>query len=208
MAGLGAYGGAALSEGLLGMGQSAVGADAYKAANALGMEPEALQSAVSDKIANTSTWDTLKAGASEAWKDPKGALAALGSGSAWKGAGVLGAAAAPILAGNMVQTATPPPQSQGLIRPYQFNRKVVTPTDMVQPTYQQGQSTRERNWFEDKLTPNTPYTAPGPEYKMADGGVIDNNEPVVRFADGGVTGSGSLNLNIPLNLGEIGRAHV
>lgn len=193
-AGLGAWGGASIGAGLSGMGESAIGG-AAKAETLLGGGSEAL-AADNAKFAveNAGVLDKLGAGATYAGQNPTAALKTLGEGSAWKGAGILGAAAAPVLAGNMVQTATPPPQSSGLIRPYQFNRKVVTPTNMVQPTYQQGQNTAERNWFEDSFTPLPTYKAPGPEYtkaakggimSLAEGGAIQSFDPVVRMADGG-----------------------
>lgn len=190
MAGLGAYGGASLSAGLAGMGEAALG-DAAKAETLLGGGSQAMaaeNAALYGKEAPL--LDKLGAGASYAAQNPKAALAALGEGSAWKGAGILGAAAAPVLAGQMVQTATPAPsQSQGLIRPYDFNRKVITPTDMVGATFQPGQSTRERNWFEDTYTALPTYKSPGPEYKAEGGEIVDDGEPVVRMAFGGILGS-------------------
>ena len=190
MAGLGAYGGAALSGGLMGMGEAALG-DAAKAETLLGGGSEAMaaeNAALYGKEAPL--LDKLGAGSSYAAQNPKAALAALGEGSAWKGAGILGAAAAPVLAGQMVQTATPAPsQSQGLIRPYDFNRKVITPTDMVSASFQPGQSTRERNWFEDTYTALPTYKSPGPEYKAEGGEIVDDGEPVVRMAFGGILDS-------------------
>jgi hypothetical protein len=198
MAGLGAYGGASIGAGLTSMGESALASSPSSAyyANSADMASDAAAGMKGSAAANAPLLDKMGAGAGYAVQNPKAALAALGSGDALKGAGILSAAAAPVLAGQMVQTATPAPtQSQGLIRPYQFNRKVITPTDMVQPTYQQGQSTRERNWFDDQLTAGTPYAAPGPEYKMAEGGdvQVDPNmqqvpsfDPVVRMASGGL----------------------
>ena len=56
---------------------------------------------------------------------------------------------------------------------------------MVQPTYQQGQDTSERNWFQDTLTAQTPYKAPGPEYNRASGGII-------RLANGGSVDYGTM----------------
>ncbi len=190
MAGLGAYGGASLSAGLAGMGEAALG-DAAKAETLLGGGSQAMaaeNAALYGKEAPL--LDKLGAGASYAAQNPKAALAALGEGSAWKGAGILGAAAAPVLAGQMVQTATPAPsQSQGLIRPYDFNRKVITPTDMVSASFQPGQSTRERNWFEDTYTALPTYKSPGPEYKAEGGEIVDDGEPVVRMAFGGILDS-------------------
>ena len=191
MAGLGAYGGASLGAGLSGMGEASLAAQA-ESANEI-----AAQTGIGSGASSTAptAFEKLSAGASEAWKDPKAALAALGSGDTMKGAGILAAAAAPVLAGQMVPTATPLPQSTGLIRPYDFNRKVATSTDMVQPTYQPGQNTGERNWFQDTYTALPAYKAPGPEYKMAEGGDVqmDPNaqqvpsfDPVVRMASGGL----------------------
>ncbi len=173
-AGLGAYGGASISAGLSGMGSSAIG-DAAKAETLLGGGSQAMAADnAAFAVEKAGLVDKLGAGASYATQNPTAALKTLGEGSALKGAGILGAAAAPIMAGNMVKTATPAPQSSGLIRPYQFNREVITPTDMVQPSYQQGQSTRERNWFENTLTANQPFEAPGAEYKkMAVGGPVE-----------------------------------
>jgi hypothetical protein len=201
MAGLGAYGGASLGAGLSSMGgynaANAITAEEAKAATLLNGGTEA---AAAQNAAATNPITAAGQGVGYAAQNPTAALKTLGEGSALKGAGILGAAAAPILAGNMVQTATPPPQSSGLIRPYQFNRKVITPTDMVQPTYQQGQDTSERNWFQDNYTALKPYPAPGPEYKkMAEGGDVqaDPNmqqipsfEPVTRMADGGLSSLG------------------
>jgi len=186
MAGLGAYGGASIGAGLSNMGGAAIG-DAAKAETLLGGGSQAMAADnAAFAVEKAGLADKLGAGAGYAVQNPKAALAALGSGDALKGAGILGAAAAPVLAGQMVQTATPAPsQSQGLIRPYDFNRKVVTPTDMVGASFQPGQSTRERNWLEDTYTALKPYKAPGPEYREG-GEIVDDGEPVVRMAFGGI----------------------
>lgn len=182
MAGLGAYGGASIGAGLTGMGESSI------AAQRASMDEIAAQTGIGSGAPTTAptVLEKMGAGLGYAAQNPAEALKTLGEGSALKGAGILGAAAAPVLAGQMVQTATPAPgQSPGLIRPYDFQRKVITPTDMVQPKYQEGQSTRERNWFEDTYTALPTYKAPGPEYK-AEGGMIEDGEPVVRMAFGGM----------------------
>lgn len=45
---------------------------------------------------------------------------------------------------------------------------------MVQPLYQPGQSTAERNWFNDSFIAQPVYAAPGPEYKkLAGGGPVE-----------------------------------
>jgi hypothetical protein len=209
MAGLGAYGGASLMGGLTGMGESALGSQAYNTANVAGATPEALQSAVQDKINSASPWEKLSQGFSAAKESPQGALAALGNGSLWKGAGILGAAASPILADQMVKTTTGAPSisSPSMIRPYTFTRQQTHPTNMVQTTYQPGQSTAERDWFNDKFTAQTPYAAPGPEYtKMAAGGMAGGGlGSLGGYSDGGrvLKGPGDgVSDSIPATIGQ------
>lgn len=169
MAGLGAWGGASLTAGLSNIGTGALS----KAAGA-GLEEEAAQQAVADKLATATPYEKISTGFNYAMDNPTDALKQLGSGSAWAGAGLLGAAAAPVLAGDMVKTTTQAPtQSQGLVRPYEFKRELTTPQDMIGATYQPGQSTRERNWMTDTMTALKPYASPGPEYKMAAGGPVE-----------------------------------
>lgn len=175
MAGLGAYGGASIGAGLSNMGAgvlaNAAGETNISSANAVNGMDLASDQAMG---AGPSTFSKMGAGLGYAAENPMEALSALGSGSALAGAGILGAAAAPMLAGNMVQTTTPAPTAtESLIRPYEFSRQVNTPQDMVGATYTPGQSTRERNWITDKMTALEPYKAPGPEYKMAVGGPVE-----------------------------------
>jgi len=175
MAGLGAYGGAGLAAGLSNMGQASLLSNA-------GYTPEIAAgtplSEASSLTNNMSAVDKLGAGTSFAASNPKEALAALGSGSAWKGAGLLGAAVSPMLAAKMVKTTTPPAQTQSLIRPYTYTARAITPTNMVGTQYRPGEDTSERNWMTGNFTAQTPYKAPGPEY-AAEGGVI-------KMAEGGV----------------------
>jgi hypothetical protein len=172
MAGLGAYGGASLMGGLAGMG-GAITPESARASTLLngGTEAAALENAAA---APGATFGNLKAGASYAVENPQAALAQLGSGSAWKGAGVLGAVASPILADQMVKTTTGAPTNQNpaMIRPFTFQRNALTPPDMVQPSYQQGQSTAERRYFDDRLTPFQPYPASQANTRYAMGGNV------------------------------------
>lgn len=76
-----------------------------------------------------------------------------------------------------------PAVDQGMIRPYTFDRTqnnihLDTP---IGAQYVPGQSTRERQWFNDKYTAGTPYKSPGPEY-MAEGG------PVAAMTDANMMG--------------------
>jgi hypothetical protein len=129
MAGLGAYGGAGLSQGLLGAGASALGTDAFNAANTLnaGMNPAAVEAAVQDKIANASFSDKLAAGFDATKANPMGFIK--------PNAGYLAAAAAPVIADQMVPTTVKaPPLPPAYIRPFQFDqntRKVTAQTPVL-----------------------------------------------------------------------------
>jgi hypothetical protein len=189
-AGLGAYGGAGISSGLSNLGAS----EAAAAAN-----PELMASEIGREMGTAgfvepSAASKLTAGASQAFANPKAGLAAIGSGNALTGAGILGATVLPMMADKQVQTATAMP-NDSLIRPYTFNRQPLAQPNMLQARYQPGQDTSERRYFDDTFTALTPYKAPGPEYKMASGGDVQINpntqqipsfEPVLRFAAGGL----------------------
>jgi hypothetical protein len=181
MAGLGAYGGAGLAAGLSGMGASALASDPSSGfyANSMDRASDLASNMQGSAASGASFADKLGAGASYAASNPKDALAALGSGNLMKGAGILGAATAPILAAKMVKTTTQPPaQTPSLIRPYTYTARPTTPTNMVGTQYRPGEDTSERNWMTGNFTAQTPYKAPGPEY-AAEGGVI-------KMAEGGV----------------------
>jgi hypothetical protein len=168
MAGLGAYGGAGISSGLsnLGAAEATAAANPQLAASEIGREMGTAG------FAQPSATSKLTAGLSEAFASPKAGLAALGQGSMLQGAGVLGAAALPLMAGSTSPTVTPMP-NESLIRPYTFSRQQLAQPNMVQASYQPGQDTSERRWFDDAYTALTPYKAPGAEYKMAGGGPIE-----------------------------------
>jgi len=65
-----------------------------------------------------------------------------------------------------------PEQNPGMIRPYTFSRARLDQPDALTAQYVPGQSTRERQYFNDQYTAGTPYKAPGPEY-MAGGGPVE-----------------------------------
>ena len=119
-AGLGAYGGAGLSQGLLGAGASALGTDAFNAANTLNAgNPAAIQAAVEDKITNATFGEKLAAGFDAAKANPMGFIK--------PNAGVLAAAAAPVIADQMVPTTVKaPPLPPAYIRPFQFDANTRT----------------------------------------------------------------------------------
>ena len=112
MAGLGAYGGGSIVEGLAGFGTGALSAEAGKAALPAGMDPlgyeaeQLSQNAVSSKLANASYYDKLAAGASNAMTNPRGALSAVGGGSELMGAAKI---AAPLMSALSGKEATSVP---------------------------------------------------------------------------------------------------
>jgi hypothetical protein len=166
IAGLGAYGGAGITQGLMGLGTGALSAEAGAAAtqaagaSASTLEADLLsQAAITPKLASASNFDLLSAGASKAMSDPMSAVKTLGGGSAGKGFATLGAAVSPLLAGetgNTVQTTTPRPRT-GSIRPFTYD-----------PYYQE-------------YTRGTPYAAAkGGLMGLAHGGAV-------RYDEGGIT---------------------
>jgi len=76
---------------------------------------------------------------------------------------------------------------KAFIRPYELQRSVRSDQGLG-AKYKAGQDTSQRQWFDDKWTEGTPYEAPGPEYKKADGGPIQfpYGESVMRMASGGL----------------------
>ena len=187
-AGLGAYGGAGLSEGLMAAGSTEAGLSSgalnAELAQAQGL-PEGLSSgdafnkfltsdanpAVSEAVKNATPFERMSAGFDAAKANPSSMLTK----DNFK---YLGAAAAPILAdqavkSNLPTTATKP----GMIRPYSFDP------------------------YGGSYTAGTPYEAQ--VKKAADGGLMGMNdggyapgqlnfaqqsEPVVRMASGGIAG--------------------
>jgi len=121
-AGLGAYGGAGLNQGLMGAGQAALGTDAFNAANTLNAgNPAAVQAAVEDRIANATFGEKLSAGFDAAKANPMGFIK--------PNAGILAAAAAPVVADQMVPTTVKaPPLPPAYIRPFQFDENTRTVT--------------------------------------------------------------------------------
>jgi hypothetical protein len=82
-------------------------------------------------------------------------------------------AAAPVVMGMMEPKGTPPAASTGMIRPYKFDYNRQEVANPVGATYQPGQDTSERMYF------NPSYSAL-PPYKAAQGGLTD----LARIATG------------------------
>ena len=137
MAGLGAYGGAGLTEGLMGAGAASIGTGATEAAvqsaTQQGLTGEAYNQAIQDqvtqKMAETSKFDKLSGGVGELFKDPSKVMDSMGGG--FNTIKTIGSAASPLLGGqevkaNMPQTTTQP----GKIRSFSYDpySQIYTPT--------------------------------------------------------------------------------
>jgi hypothetical protein len=171
MAGLGAYGGGSMVSGLAGMG---LGEGVSATATAPAQEA-AMQAAKGDAYQNAVEKGAGSFG--ELFKTaPMEALSAAGGGSGYKAAGILGAAAAPMIADEMVETTTEAPeQERGMIRPYTYSRQQTPQSYQGQQGYT-GPVSGERRYFNDSYTAGDPYKAAG-------GGLV-------ALARGGYSGRG------------------
>jgi hypothetical protein len=166
MAGLGAYGGAGLTAGLMGAGASQLGGAAAaqqtaaeQLANAGAGQGAYIPDDAIARAVTPSNFDKLSAGAGQLFSNPGQTLQAIGGGSQLAGAGILGAAAAPIIADEMVETTTEaPPQERGKIRPYTYSRQQIPQGYQDQ---QGSMGSRERRYFNDSYTAGDPYSAAG-----------------------------------------------
>jgi hypothetical protein len=183
-AGLGAYGGAGLAQGLATAGTGAlsaeVGGEALKAAGLTGeaaLTAEAdqvAQRAIGEKLATATPYETLSAGASKVASSPE----SLGQFAKTNAKNLMYAAGPAILAGENVQAKGPQTVTKpGMIRPYSFDPYGGTYTAGIP---YEAQPTR---------------AAGGGLMGMNDGGYspgqlnfAERSEPVVRMAEGGIAG--------------------
>jgi len=165
MAGLGAYGGADIAANLGATGSSMMGADMPIA-------------------------DRINAGAQAFAQDPS--MNMIGG---LKG---IGMAAAPALASMMQPKGVPGAASNQMIRPYTFamnpqaQGNMVGGKPMVGASYQPGQDTSERMWFQPQFTAQTPYkAASGGLMSLAEGGPIDaaGGGPVEQMSNNAAIGA-------------------
>ena len=168
MAGLGAYGGAGITEGLAGFGANAIGAEAA----ALTGSPGNAVADAANKTAQTgaSYSDRLSRGLTEGFKNPMGAVKAIGGGSTFKGAAMIGA---PLLSAlsSQDQTSVPTPE-QIKFDPSYANINI---TREQLPYQRDTGSSAQRGYF-------------GPTYinrNAADGGFVSDGG-IEHFAAGGI----------------------
>jgi hypothetical protein len=185
MAGLGAYGGAGLTSGLMGAGAASIGAEANAAlaqnAAHASLTPTGAEAAFGNQgfgnaalqnpaVAGASNFDKLSGGVSQLFKDPSKVMDSMGGG--FNTIKNIGSAAAPLLGAEEVKANMPKTTTQpGKIRTFSYDPygQIYTPTGNYE----------------------VPVTA-------ADGGLMgmyndgynqlnfaQRSEPVVRMADGG-----------------------
>lgn len=173
MAGLGAYGGAGLTQGVMNVGETALAEQAGLGAgeNIVASNADKLSTGASN-VLGPDGWFNLKAGM------PAGGMSALTA---------AGTAAAPVVMGAMQPGSVPASvQDRGMIRPYEFSYNSQTPKnpEPLGAQYQAGQDTSERTWFKPSYTALPPYRAAG-------GGLMgiadDPSSPVQKFATGGLS---------------------
>ena len=123
-AGLGAYGGAGLAGGLMGMGATSPGI--MEAANASADPIGSLAQAKQATVPLTG-FDALQSGAQQAMSDPTSALRSMGGGSALKGAGMVAGAAAPFLLQEDDSTPPPTTSDKDMGQRYSYSAGPTTP---------------------------------------------------------------------------------
>ena len=177
MAGLGAYGGAGITEGLAGFGANAIGAEAATAAlpsgaSSVSGDYDLLQAQASNAAQKGASYsDRLSRGLTEGFKNPMGAVKAIGGGSTFKGAAMIGA---PLLSAlsSQDQTSVPTPE-QIKFDPSYANINI---TREQLPYQRDTGSSGQRGYF-------------GPTYinrNAAEGGFVSDNG-IEHFGAGGRT---------------------
>jgi len=84
--------------------------------------------------------------------------------------------------------ADPGNKTTPMIRPHTYNYNPQRPDNMIGSTYQPGQDTSERRWFDPYYTAGTPYAA-------ADGGIIalaDGGMPVEQMSNQAAVGANTM----------------
>jgi hypothetical protein len=183
MAGLGAYGGAGLAGGLMSLGSTAP--EVMQAANASPDKIEGLINATNNFTTPKLTGiEALQSGAQQAMSDPTSALRNIGSGSALKGAGILGAAAAPMLFAGQNQQMPGVPSSGPNPYQYKYQPNVTTPFPQPDvPGYgNQGRNFgREQRYYSGQYVPVAKAQDPTQPIQMAEGGSAHLGD----YSDGG-----------------------
>jgi len=206
MAGLGAYGGAGLTGGLMNVGADAAAQEAAKTGlkSALATDGSATSQMAAEyaaqqgqaAAAGMTPFDKLSGGFSSAMSDPMSALNTIGGGSTLAGAGKLAATALPVMSA-MTPEYKGPEQKPGMIRPAVLTRTQIPESES--PRY----GSAERRHFNDVWTYPTPYPA------GASGGVVAFNEgglgSLGGYSDGGrlLRGPGDgISDSIPATIGD------
>ena len=207
MAGLGAYGGSGIVSGLAGFGAEALGSEAATAALPSGYSSASEMAGITDAASNAaqtnaSYYDKLSRGVTEGFKNPMGALSAVGDGSKLKGAAMFaGPAMAAFSAVDEPKTSMPEKSKTAFIRSYYKDPE--TGRQMANPAIQ-AEDWGTRN-FGERI-----YAADGGLMALASGGqtaydyldrkrstsmdsdiVVDDTPPKPSLPPSGSNGKGS-----------------
>ena len=170
MAGLGAYGGSSLGEGLMGMGSSII-SSANPGLSSLSEVGAATPSAVTAAGGLPTGFGAAQAGAQAAFNNPSSILPAFGGGEKLLKTAAM--AAAPVLADQMVPTATKMPNmadyNPGYIRTY--HRDPVTGLPVANTPI------KANEWGARDINSTTPFAAGGLT-AFAEGGKTDDSVPL------------------------------
>ena len=126
-------------------------------------QDQAMQNAVAKKLAASTPMDTLGAGFKAVTDSPTAAFN-FAKANAYP-LGALGIAALD------KDPKAAPEDSPGMIRPFTYSREKVP--SAFEDVAGAPLSSKERRYFTDKYTALTPYKAPGPEYRAAEGGPVE-----------------------------------
>jgi len=182
MGGVGAYGGANISNNVMSAGDTAIDAEAAAEASSGGAGTAEALEAGRTAAENASFYDKAIAGAQSIYNNPN-SIAALG------GYKVIGAAALPGIMDAARPKAVPTSaQKPQMIRPYKFDYNAQNPNNPLNASYVPGQDTSERKFFAPTMVPQTPYQA-------ADGGIIalaGGGMPVEQMSNNAAMGANTM----------------
>ena len=180
-AGLGAYGGAGLAGGLMGIGATSPGImeTANASADPIGSLAQAKQATVP-----LTGFDALQSGAQQAMSDPTSALRSMGGGSALKGAGMVASAAAPAIASALEPEALPPTTPDANMgQRYSYSAGPTTP--FPQPNVPRAGSPEQFQSFGKEQRYFTPgYTKIGADQAKSLYGFAEGGETTIKYDPG------------------------
>ena len=91
------------------------------------------------------------------------------------------------------KNTTPDNKTKPMIRPYSYQYNPQRPANMIGSTYQPGQDTSERTWFQPQWQAGTPYEAAnGGIIALAGGGMAAGGGPVENMSNNAAIGANTM----------------